>query len=217
MCRLYEPDASCARKLVVMFESARQIFEAGGWVMYPLALLSMTSLTLVLERAVFFLSSGGRSSVADHLAASMSSPDRARSAAAAGRSVYHRYALAMVELASETPDREARSLRALARIQPDIERFMGVLATIIAAAPLLGILGTVTGIIDSFGLIGSAESITDPAQLAEGISEALYTTAFGLSIALATVFPYAVLRARLQRVLSSLEVIAASAPDGKTD
>lgn len=94
---------------------------------------------------------------------------------------------------------------------------MGVLATIIAAAPLLGILGTVTGIIDSFGLIGSAESITDPAQLAEGISEALYTTAFGLSIALATVFPYAVLRARLQRVLSSLEVIAASAPDGKTD
>lgn len=195
-----------------MFETVRTIFEAGGWVMYPLVLLSLVSGTLIIERSFFFIAAGGQRSAADRIAVSLADPERARGAAEAGSSIYHRFAQAMLALAPETPDRDARAMRALVRVQPDIERFMGVLSTIIAAAPLLGILGTVTGIIESFGLLGREQTITEPAELAAGISQALYTTAFGLSIALVTVFPYSVFRARVQRILMTLEVIAASAP-----
>lgn len=198
-----------------MFQTAREIFVAGGPVMVPLAVLSVLSLSLVFERVLFFIGASGRSATADRIAGSMVDTARAEAAAAAGGSVYHTFAAALLALRGETPDPEARALRALERVRPRVERFMGTLSTIIAAAPLLGILGTVTGIIESFGLLGRAETVTDPAELASGISQALYTTAFGLSIALVTVFPYAIFRARGQRVLGMLEVIAASEGAGE--
>jgi biopolymer transport protein ExbB len=79
-----------------------------------------------------------------------------------------------------------------------------VLDTIITMAPLLGILGTVTGIIKSFNLLQGA-GLQDPRLTTGGISEALITTAAGLTVALATLMPYNYLLSRLRRVSRRLE------------
>jgi biopolymer transport protein ExbB len=86
-----------------------------------------------------------------------------------------------------------------------------VLSTIITAAPMLGILGTVVGIIQSFGLLGSVDTVADPSAVAGGIAQALYTTAFGLIVALVTLFPYAIFRSLADKAFARLETLAAIA------
>ena len=70
-----------------------------------------------------------------------------------------------------------------------LTRFLGVLATIASIAPLLGLLGTVTGMIRVFNII-STKGVTNPSDLAGGISEALLTTAAGLVVAIPTLIAY---------------------------
>ena len=65
-----------------------------------------------------------------------------------------------------------------------LEKYLSTLATIASAAPLLGLLGTVIGMIEIFGSQGSSTGTANPAQLAHGISVALYNTAFGLIVAI---------------------------------
>lgn len=67
------------------------------------------------------------------------------------------------------------------------ERGLGILNTIVTASPLLGLMGTVTGIIKSFHAL-SVMGGNQAMQLSLGISEALYTTAFGLGIAIPSLF-----------------------------
>jgi len=63
-----------------------------------------------------------------------------------------------------------------------MEKYMTTLGTIAAIAPLLGLLGTVIGMIDVFSVI-TAQGVGSPTELAGGISKALVTTAFGITIA----------------------------------
>lgn len=72
-------------------------------------------------------------------------------------------------------------LEARLRCRIDAERAgMAVISVITNIAPMLGILGTAWGLVDIFGVFGTAEA---QAGIAEGISKALYTTIFGLAIA----------------------------------
>lgn len=70
-----------------------------------------------------------------------------------------------------------------------MERFLGGLNTIGNVAPLLGLLGTVLGLISAFANIATSGS-GGPAVVAKGVQEALYTTAFGLIVAVPTIFAY---------------------------
>ncbi len=63
-----------------------------------------------------------------------------------------------------------------------MEKYMTSLGTIAAIAPLLGLLGTVIGMINVFSVI-TAQGVGSPTELAGGISQALVTTAFGITIA----------------------------------
>jgi biopolymer transport protein ExbB len=188
-----------------------EIFIKGGPIMYPLLLCSVISLSIILERMFFWIG-----------------VDRARSRAlldkvldlcrqgdweavrhkAAGSNNYvirvlisgilHRdYSLskAMESAAAEEVSRMAR--------------FMGVLDTMITIAPLLGILGTVMGIIDSFDMLGS-QGLEHPQAVTAGIAQALITTAAGLIIAIATVVPYNMFNARIERAARTIEKYATS-------
>lgn len=64
-----------------------------------------------------------------------------------------------------------------------MDKYMTTLGTIAAIAPLLGLLGTVVGMIVVFNQMLQAGGVGNPADLAGGISQALVTTAFGISIA----------------------------------
>ena len=89
-----------------------------------------------------------------------------------------------------------------------LERYLGALATIASAAPLLGLLGTVIGMIEIFGsqVGGGAVGSGNPAQLAHGISIALYNTAFGLIVAIPALIFWRYFRARVDGYLLQLEL-----------
>ncbi len=90
-----------------------------------------------------------------------------------------------------------------------LERYLNALATIASAAPLMGLFGTVVGMIEIFGSqpAGSATG-GNPAQLAHGISVALYNTAFGLIVAIPSLIFWRYFRGRVDEYLLTLELSA---------
>ena len=70
-----------------------------------------------------------------------------------------------------------------------LERFLTTLGTIASLAPLMGLFGTVVGMIEIFGASAPTGG-NNPAQLAHGISVALYNTGFGLAIAMPALVAY---------------------------
>jgi biopolymer transport protein ExbB len=85
----------------------------------------------------------------------------------------------------------------------DLERFLTTLGTIASLAPLMGLFGTVIGMIEIFGAQNAAG--TNPAQLAHGISVALYNTGFGLAIAMPTLVFYRHFRALVDSFVVDME------------
>jgi len=179
------------------------LVERGGWVMVILLGLSVVAVAAVLERGWFWLVTCRGIDLVD-LADALRTPS---AGLPAGR---HPLARLARRLRSRGTD-DATTLAAVERERSRLERFMTLLSTVITAAPMLGILGTVTGIIDSFGLLSASEMATDPRAVSGGIAEALLTTATGLVIALLVLFPYAALRAAIDRMLGRFEVLVAAA------
>ena len=89
-----------------------------------------------------------------------------------------------------------------------LERYLAALATIASAAPLLGLLGTVIGMIEIFGVQSGTAGSANPAQLAQGISIALYNTAFGLMVAIPALMFWRYFRARVDGYLLAMELAA---------
>ncbi len=89
-----------------------------------------------------------------------------------------------------------------------LERYLSALATIASTAPLMGLFGTVVGMIEIFGSQSPTGGATggNPAQLAHGISVALYNTAFGLIIAIPSLIFWRYFRARVDAYLLTLEL-----------
>ena len=89
---------------------------------------------------------------------------------------------------------------------PRMERYLSFLGTIAHISPLLGLLGTVTGNIRAFGVLGDfAAAGGNPALLAQGISEALVTTAAGLIVAIPAIIFYNALVAKVNHRIIQLE------------
>lgn len=87
-----------------------------------------------------------------------------------------------------------------------LERYLVALATIASAAPLLGLLGTVIGMIEIFGAQAPTGGAGNPAQLAHGISVALYNTAFGLMVAIPALIFWRYFRTTVDGHLLALEL-----------
>jgi|APSaa5957512622_1039677.scaffolds.fasta_scaffold33031_2 biopolymer transport protein ExbB len=85
-----------------------------------------------------------------------------------------------------------------------LEKFLTILQTIAVISPLLGLLGTVTGMIDVFKTIVT-EGTGNAAVLAGGISEALLTTAGGLSIAIPTIVFYNLFNKKVENLIVEME------------
>lgn len=89
-----------------------------------------------------------------------------------------------------------------------LEQRLSALATIASVAPLMGLFGTVVGMIEIFGAQTGAVTGGNPAQLAHGISVALYNTAFGLLVAIPSLIFWRYFRAQVDAYLLSLELAA---------
>ena len=99
-------------------------------------------------------------------------------------------------------DREAEGRRIAARLHAAVDW----LADIAAVAPLVGLLGTVLGMFRAFGGIAADVSAgAKPMVLAQGVSQAIVTTIFGLAVAIPCLVAYAFFRRRAQRRIAELE------------
>lgn len=176
--------------------------------MWPLLGCSLVALAVILERLLFWIRAyRGRGRGGDSIAEVL---DLSRK----------RDFDKALELADRTADAVARVLAAGLRersaglsdhmaVSADNElasmrRGMAVLDTIVTIAPLLGILGTVTGVIQAFDMLSGSE-IQEPKAVVGGLAQALITTAAGLIVAIGTVIPFNLYRARIGEETKRIE------------
>jgi biopolymer transport protein ExbB len=88
-----------------------------------------------------------------------------------------------------------------------LEKGLGILETISAVAPVLGLLGTVVGMIKVFGVI-AVQGVGEASALSGGISEALITTAVGLSIGIPTLISYNFFTNKAETLILDIENIS---------
>jgi biopolymer transport protein ExbB len=195
------------------------IIQAAGWPIWPLVACSVLALALVIER---FFSLKTQKIAPPKLLAEAMTVSRA--------SVPSPEVVAQLEQNSLLGEVLASGFRALnsnPRISEDdlrsmmegagrqaahkLERYLAALATIASAAPLLGLLGTVIGMIEIFGSQSgaggaSSSAVGNPAQLAQGISIALYNTAFGLMVAIPALIFWRYFRGQVDSYLLTMEL-----------
>ena len=185
-----------------------ELVKAGGWLMLPIIVCSVVALAIIVER---IWSLQMRRVLPKHLVAQVwrwekvhqlndenlrdlqaSSP--LGSILAAG--ILNRY---------QSRDIMKESIEDTGRhIVHELERYLNSLGTIAAITPLLGLLGTVIGMIKVFATI-TTQGVGDPGALAGGISEALLTTAAGMSVAIPTLMFFRYFRGRVRMLVLRME------------
>ncbi len=90
----------------------------------------------------------------------------------------------------------------------ELERFLNTLGTIATVSTLLGLFGTIVGMIEIFGSQNPTTGGGNPAQLAHGISVALYNTLFGIGVAIPAVIFYRHFRNRVDVLVVEMETQA---------
>ena len=184
------------------------LVHSGGWLMVPIILCSIAATAIVGER----LWSLQRERVAPAgLVADMWELVRAGELTEERVRELHRESplgriLAAVLVNGEF-DREAmkESIEDVGRhVVHELKRYLDTLGTIAAITPLLGLLGTVIGMIRVFGVI-TAQGVGEPRLLAGGISEALITTAAGLTVAIPSLLFHRFLRGRVDELVLTME------------
>jgi biopolymer transport protein ExbB len=188
-----------------------EIFFKGGPVMYPLLACSIISLTVIIERAFFWIREGSlrNQSLVDNVLELCRQGDweSVKEEAADSKDFIMRILINGI-LHKEFSMTKAMEAAASDEIQR-MRRLLGVLDTMITVAPLLGIFGTVIGIITSFEILG-ASGIEHPQAVTAGIAQALITTASGLGIAILSVFPYNYFNSKAENAALDIEKYATS-------
>lgn len=187
------------------------LFQKGGVVMYPLLACSLVSLTLILERGLFWIRETRRADNAlidEVLELARLREYQKIKAEVEGAVDYVIRVLVCGLIHREYSLSKAMEMAAMEEIKR-MKRHLPVLDTMITAAPLLGILGTVIGIIHSFDMLGQA-GIQDPQAVTSGIAQALITTAAGLLIAIFTLFPYNYFMSKVEKAAIRMEKYATS-------
>ncbi len=185
-----------------------ELFRAGGPLMWIILLCSLVALTIIFERLLTLrrrniAPEGLRQQVTDLVDLGKVSKDkiakvRAHSplgqVLAAGLENVHR---------GESATREALE-EAGKGVVHRLGRYLNTLGTIASISPLVGLLGTVIGMIKVFTQI-TASGVGDPTVLSGGISEALITTAAGLSVGIPCLMFYRHFRGRIAELAVALE------------
>ncbi len=186
------------------------IMQQGGWVMWPLLALSALALAITIERAMFYAGLGFPSAKqAAALTAALSSRDaRALDAVLpVSHPVFGPYFEELRRMCRGGDDavRNHEVLDIFAQeINGRLDTRLPLLGVIVRAAPLLGLLGTVLGMINTFSRLAAAQGGVDLMVLAEGIWQALLTTAAGLTIAIPALLVQYWFLSRKRLVISAL-------------
>lgn len=190
-----------------------KLLVSGGPVMIPLAVLSVIALTLIL--VFFFTLSRHRVVTARYMQAVDALARKQDYLGILALSHRHSEAIARVvgrtvEFLTKNPKAPFSEAREIAQTEGQrqagaMNRKIAYLADIGSIAPMLGLLGTVLGMIQSFTVVANDMAATRPMLLAEGVAQALVTTAAGLVIGIPAMAAYAYFRGRVRSLVSDLE------------
>ncbi len=185
-----------------------ELFRAGGPLMWIILLCSLVALTIIFERLLTLRTrqvapSSLRDQIIDLASSGRVTADKIEKVRehsplgqvyAAGLENLHRGEDAMRESLEETGKVVVHRLG----------RYLNTLGTIASITPLIGLLGTVIGMIKVFTAI-TASGVGDPTVLSGGISEALITTAAGLSVGIPCLMFYRHFRGKIAELAVALE------------
>lgn len=188
------------------------IIQAAGWPIWPLLACSIIAVALMIERFYTLqdkrvapeklldevLSMSGRNLPRPEAIEQLKNHSFLGEIIAAG--------LGAIQLNPSCSEEEfsAQVQAAGRRVAAKLDRYLSALGSIASVAPLLGLFGTVVGMIEIFG--SQTPGAGNPAQLAHGISVALYNTAFGLVIAIPSLVVWRYLRAKVDNHVVELEI-----------
>ncbi|MDQ1919454.1 MotA/TolQ/ExbB proton channel family protein [Massilia pseudoviolaceinigra] len=186
------------------------ILQAAGWPVWPLLIASLVALALIVERIIYLRRAkilppqlldevvrvyhNGKITKDVVESLEKNSPLGAVLAAAL------RNVDAPRDVMKESIEEAGRGVAHV------LERFLTTIGTIASLAPLMGLFGTVVGMIEIFGSTNATG--VNPAQLAHGISVALYNTAFGIAIAMPALIAYRHFRALVDSFIIDMELQA---------
>lgn len=185
-----------------------EIIYAGGWLMLPIILCSILAVTIIAERFWTLRRSNVTPPNVGQQVQEWAARheldkrhiDQLRGSSALGR-------VLAAALANRHRPRELikESVEDTGRhVVHELERFLNTLGTIAGISPLLGLLGTVIGMIKVFSAI-IAYGVGNANELAGGISQALITTAAGLTVAIPSYFFYRYFKGRVEEYVVSME------------
>jgi biopolymer transport protein ExbB len=181
-------------------------FLKGGPVMYPLLLCSLISLTIIIERIIFWIreEKNRDRELLNELMSLLEKGQFEEAKKITGKT--RDFVIRVIVCGAVHRDfslRDAMQMSADEEIAR-MKRHLPVLDTMITLSPLLGILGTVTGIIYSFDMMGTV-GVEHPQIITAGIAQALITTAFGLTIAIISLMPYNYFIAKIEKATLEME------------
>jgi biopolymer transport protein ExbB len=207
-------------------DAVKQILlqSGSGWVLWFLALLSLASAAIIVERWLFYRSRGGDlQAMAERLDGHLSRGDFAVATEELRRSnsIAGNIAAAGLRLADRGPAAADKAMQSAAALERGrLEQWLAYLGTLGNNAPFVGLFGTVIGIIGAFEELGHAApghgaggGAAAAAQVASQvvmarIAEALVATAVGILVALPAVAAFNYFQRRIASLLSGTEVLS---------
>ncbi|MDD9945204.1 MAG: MotA/TolQ/ExbB proton channel family protein [Myxococcales bacterium] len=183
----------------------------GGPVMYVILGLSLLGTVLFLERAfdLYVLRRLGASTFTDRIMREVEA--RRFSAALEACNLRTKHPLVQVIKAGvlRANRREKEIERAMEKEMlealPHLNKRIGLMALLANSATLIGLLGTIFGLITAFNSVAMASAAERQTALAAGISQAMYTTAFGISVALPLLFFHHFMSKRMEAIVMEVE------------
>lgn len=190
-----------------------EIFRSGGPLMYVILILAILGLAVVLDRLFYLIIKESKDieSIKSEIII-LIKEDKIREAielCGAHKSSASKVLKGILKEVYYDDEVEINLLEEKAREialeeLPKIEKNMWLLSMSAQLSPLVGLLGTVTGMILSFKVI-SESGTGDPKALANGIAQALITTAAGLMVAVPSVFAYNYLNKKIDLAINKIE------------
>ena len=167
-----------------------KIISDGGIVMWPLIICSITSLTCIIERFLYWKKIYWHHRFSIDSTINMSNQVQEVHINYLKQNISFPLAnVLFMTLQKEFYDDKHFDLilsTSIRRVAPEIRKFNSVFSTIISVSPLLGLLGTILGLINSFAFLSIGKAGFNAEEVTGGISEALVSTATGLIIAIFT-------------------------------
>jgi len=185
-----------------------EMVQAGGWLMFPIILCSIISAAICIER--FWTLRTNQIAPRNLLSQVWNWIKNNEMDARRVRELRNGSPLGQILAAGINSHRRGRELmkeniqEVAGHVVHDLERYLNTLGTVAAISPLLGLLGTVIGMIKVFSVI-RLEGTGNAAILAGGISEALITTAAGLTVAIPSLFFYRYFQRKVDELVINME------------